>query len=313
MLFDLPSLNCKTGSTKSTPEHHRFKIATPMSSLGEVIGKISKDMDIHYVSAGSWALHDLLRYVIQQVGPADVLGFTWSITQPAADQLVDMIQKGEIKSLSIVMDGKMSKWSRGASVYLKDHCRDFRIVGCHAKGFWLHSEKMDVSVVSSANFSNNPRIEAGVISTQEGVCDFHHEWIADLLVSGDPFEDKDFSLQGEKVSAPGNPEKVLYLISGPAGCCKTTLGNTIADVVVDGKDVFTIKGEYLQERRKETREVSHVQNVVITSMDSGIKKIAATGRFTKRKEIDFLRKVAQKNGYCFFQIEIKGGRSGVKK
>lgn len=142
-------------------------------SLAEALPKLERGTTTHYLTAGAWALHDLVRHVARQTGPAHLIGFTWSITEPAVRQLVTMRDNRELLSMSMIIDTAMSKWSRAACEFAKNNSLQFRTTPIHAKGFLLTNDKWAISVISSANFSNNPRIEAGVITDDPNIYAFH--------------------------------------------------------------------------------------------------------------------------------------------
>jgi hypothetical protein len=44
-----------------------------------------------------------------------------------------------------------------------------------------------LSIVGSANFTNNPRIEAGTVCNSNVIADFHQKWILEVLQNAHPF------------------------------------------------------------------------------------------------------------------------------
>lgn len=124
MLVDIEKLNKSTEITSATENNNTntFSICTPTKTLRRVLGQILPDQNKHFVTAGAWSLHDLVDYVVDQIGPIDLIGYTWSITQPAADMLIKMKLDGKIKSMSYLIDGSMSKWSKGA-IQTLNHCQ----------------------------------------------------------------------------------------------------------------------------------------------------------------------------------------------
>jgi len=64
---------------------------------------------------------------------------------------------------------------------------DIRVSSCHAKAFALINDSWAISCVGSANFTNNPRIEAGHISTARNVAEFHADWIRAEIANAAPF------------------------------------------------------------------------------------------------------------------------------
>ena len=169
------------------PGRRSFGLGTPAVALADAIGLLQPDMDAHFVSAGAWSLHDLIRYTIAQTGaPADVVAFTWSITPSAVDAVIDMKVRGQIGALALVMDSAQKKLSRGAFETIRPHCDRFRLAQIHAKGFLLAAGDWRVVCVTSQNMTTNPRYEAGVVSTSPAVYQFHRAWLDPLLAGGDP-------------------------------------------------------------------------------------------------------------------------------
>jgi len=57
----------------------------------------------------------------------------------------------------------------------------------HTRGGWLINDSWAISCVGSANFTNNPRIEAGHISTARNVAEFHADWSRAEIANAAPF------------------------------------------------------------------------------------------------------------------------------
>ena len=54
-----------TGAIRG-PGRRSFGLGTPAVALADAIGRLQPDMDVHFVSAGAWSLHDLIRYAIRK-------------------------------------------------------------------------------------------------------------------------------------------------------------------------------------------------------------------------------------------------------
>ena len=94
--FDYQS---KTGGVAVPNVREVAMLSSRFALMRDAIGTIEPGKSIIFISAGSWALHDLLRYCLLQTGPADVDAFTWSISIPGvtAAQLAAMRQNYEVK------------------------------------------------------------------------------------------------------------------------------------------------------------------------------------------------------------------------
>ena len=65
---------------------------------------------------------------------------------------------------------------------------DIKAAKCHAKVTVIQNETWGISIVSSANYTRNPRIEAGVICNSKEIAEFHKNWIVNELNNTSDFE-----------------------------------------------------------------------------------------------------------------------------
>jgi hypothetical protein len=52
----------------------------------------------------------------------------------------------------------------------------------------IENDEWSITINGSANYTNNPRIEAGCIIPLKASAEFHRKWILELLEKGEPFE-----------------------------------------------------------------------------------------------------------------------------
>ena len=176
------------GKAIKTNEKIKTLLGKAMQGVQDVIGEIKMGETIHYGSFGEWSMHDLLAYLIQQTGPAQVYIATWSISEIAVRSLLFNLQNGNITDLMMIFDWRIKV--RRPEVYelAKFNISDIRLTTCHAKVTVIINDIWAIAIVGSANYTNNPRIEAGVISCDKNAAIFHKTWIMDELRHSDPFE-----------------------------------------------------------------------------------------------------------------------------
>lgn len=157
------------------------------SRVAEVIGSLEMGVSLHYVSMGEWSTHDLLFHILKQTGPADVTFATWSFNEIAIRKMVDALKDGTIRSLKAILDWRIKV--RRPKVYELVHFNvtDIRLTSCHAKVTVIANADWQIAIVGSANYTNNPRIEAGVIVCDPGIAQFHKEWMHQELQRAKPF------------------------------------------------------------------------------------------------------------------------------
>ena len=187
-LFELPSKKIKESKAIKVKTKSDYRLGKRYQRAKEVIGQISHDETIHYVSAGEWSAHDLLFHLLEQTGPAVVHIATWSITENPARQLVKRLNSGQIVKLNIIFDWRVKVRCPAAFELTKFNSADVRLTTCHAKVTIIENEEWQVAIVGSANYTNNPRIEAGVIACDKRIADFHKNWILQELKNSNPFD-----------------------------------------------------------------------------------------------------------------------------
>lgn len=192
MLFDMKDIQSQkqgsmvSQSKKSTSSEAVEKLARQKAKLKECFGNIPRGADVHYVSAGEWSTHDLVAYILDQIGPASLTCCSWSVSRPALEKLVKMMPR--ITELNFLMDWRIHQRGKEVAVWLKENATRFKTSNCHAKVTVLRNAYHNITVVGSANWTNNPRIECGVVSTCESIADFHESWIMKEIEGSNPME-----------------------------------------------------------------------------------------------------------------------------
>lgn len=154
----------------------------------DVVGTITQGTTLHYVSAGEWSMHDLLFHLLEQTGPAHVYTASWSVTEDPCRQIVDRIATGKILSFSALFDWRVKVRAPAVFGLAKANYSDVRLGNCHAKVTVIQNDTWAIAIVGSANYTNNPRIEAGVIDCSADAANFHVGWISEQMAGADPFE-----------------------------------------------------------------------------------------------------------------------------
>ena len=145
--------------------------------LHQVFGKVIDGQSVHYASLGDWSTHDLLFFLLEQTGPARVYFTTWAISEYAIRQLYQFIEHGLILELKGIFDYRNGIRKPAELQFLQKITTDIKAAKCHAKVTVIENDNWGISVVGSANYTRNPRIEAGVLCCDKTVAAFHRDWI----------------------------------------------------------------------------------------------------------------------------------------
>jgi hypothetical protein len=154
------------------------------STIEEMIGTLQTGTIINYKTAGRWSSHDLLLHVLKQIGPATLYFSTWTISEFAIRQLLEQANEGNLKMIHGLFDYKIPERKGKVLQLARAICTNIKLTKVHAKVWVLENKNWCVANVGSANFSNNPRIEAGVLMSNNGAGEFHRDWIIEEIAKG---------------------------------------------------------------------------------------------------------------------------------
>ena len=170
----------KSGSVPFTGSN-LLTIGKANEKLHQVFGKVIDGQSVHYASLGDWSTHDLLFFLLEQTGPARVYFTTWAISEYAIRQLYQFIEHGLILELKGIFDYRNGIRKPAELQFLQKITTDIKAAKCHAKVTVIENDNWGISVVGSANYTRNPRIEAGVLCCDKAVAAFHRDWILNEL------------------------------------------------------------------------------------------------------------------------------------
>ena len=300
---DLFGYTKKTGATKVPSENELLKISGKYMLMKNAIGDLSDGKTVFFVTAGSWATHDLLRYVLNITGPAEVKCFTWAVSIPGAAEIIKMINSGLITKCDFMAHYLMRKMCADAMAMLQNHCH--KCVGAcnHSKGFILKNDRWRVSCIGSANYSNNPTIEGGALTTNPEVYAMHEKWLNPIFDNEENFIEKisDYAPAEEKTL--DRDSKILYLVRGLPGSGKSTLALSIADEVYENDDFFTHgKGIYTFDLAHLPAAMTTCYSNVKNAMERGVRRIAVANIFPNSAAMDEYFKIADIFHYKIFSI-----------
>ena len=184
-LFALEPQPALAGKTPTPAQAAR--VCKVHQTLTEAFGQFQQGTDYPYSSGAEWSTHDLILYMIDQIGPAHLTACTWSVAEHAAHKLIGMLEARDLLSINMLVDWRVQVRTPAFMPLAKTRFSKIAVSSCHAKAFVLHNDEWSMSCVTSANFTNNPRIEAGHISTNPAVGDFHRQWIQAEIDKAAPF------------------------------------------------------------------------------------------------------------------------------
>ena len=140
-------------------------------SLTLAIGQLENGKEHHYYSWGNFNLVRLIGYLIKQTGPVHVFMTSYSFSQKSIEQLQNKISKKEILSFKVILDNRVRVMSPKPFQMIAGSF-DYRCISVHAKVALLWNDAWKISIVTSQNATDNPKLERGTIFTDPQVFNF---------------------------------------------------------------------------------------------------------------------------------------------
>jgi len=157
-------------------------ISTKASKLiAALVGEVGPDKLVEFNTAGEFSFHQVIEYLVTITGASDLYLSTWTIKEDPARALFNLKQKGLLKGLYCVFDHRIRTHDAKHYYFIEKICTEIKLTSVHAKVAVLIGDKCSLVMTTSANMSNNPRIEVGTISGHDKLIEFHLGWITNVL------------------------------------------------------------------------------------------------------------------------------------
>lgn len=156
-----------------------FDVCPTRKVLKEHIGQLEPGHTWLYLTGGKWSNHQLLQFILERTGPADVYAATWSITEAPVRVMQKLLASGQMKSLTLLTDHRIKSRAPQAWQLMQSLNATVHLSKCHAKITVAIGEEYGIVVINSQNMTNNPRIEAGTIVFDRATA----EWARDSILS----------------------------------------------------------------------------------------------------------------------------------
>ena len=133
-------------------------------TLIKSIGYIINGKTTHYYSYGNFNLVRLIIHLLKQTGPANVFMTSYSFSQTSIEQILNHRQKGNILSFRVLIDNRVKTMSP-IPFQMLSTAFDYRCSSIHAKVALIWNDAWNISIVTSQNATDNPKMERGTIFT----------------------------------------------------------------------------------------------------------------------------------------------------
>ena len=192
-LFNISEINppdfmaeAESGSVSDKDLNEQVKRGNAEIKIHHIVGEVKQGDCISFWSNGDWSLWELVAHLLKQTGPGtEVYLATWSISELSARKLCQWMDEGVISKLVGVIDFRSKNRHPAAYHLSKNVFSDIRVAFCHAKVTVLKGNGNCITINGSANWTENPRLESGVIINSHITGDKTIELINEIVAKGE--------------------------------------------------------------------------------------------------------------------------------
>ena len=171
----------------SSDEETDFVICKDPDKLKQLLNRIMPGKQVHYVSDGSWSMHDLVMELLKKYRPASLYFTTYALREFAVRQIILAQERGDIVSTNILLDARANVRTPDVYQLVSMNVNKVYLTSIHAKVTVIISPVGSISIVGSSNWTTNPKIECGVVSTNEKLAEFHFNWMTKKMQDAEIF------------------------------------------------------------------------------------------------------------------------------
>jgi hypothetical protein len=147
----------------------------------EVAAQVMEHEQVWYLSSGKLSMHQLLEALIKQTGPAAVWLSSWGITEDPARVLARLRHSQSITRLTCLFNSRVASNNAGAYQLMSQVADKLGTAECHAKAISIINPTHAIGLVSTANFSHNPRMECTIVHNNKETALWIARWIEQAL------------------------------------------------------------------------------------------------------------------------------------
>lgn len=158
-----------------------FASGERLELIRNTINGLQPGCNVFFKTDGAWSNIELLEYLLELSGPANIYFSTWSISSEAITRFTQWEQSGAITGIFGILDAGLR--NRKPDIYQQatGAFKVLKLSHIHAKVTVISSDTHNIVLMGSANYTRNPRIEAGMIIWNDELAQANIKWILEEI------------------------------------------------------------------------------------------------------------------------------------
>lgn len=153
------------------------------ASMSEILRPLADNPFQAYLS-NAVQVADILEWILEQVGVAEVWQTSFSISEEFLRRLFFITKDKRFSRINLVLDHKATNKTLKLWAFITQVIERTYLADNHSKILLVKSERGDtISVITSQNLTRGNRHESAFISTEKAIFDRLHEQVNDLITN----------------------------------------------------------------------------------------------------------------------------------
>ena len=151
--------------------------------LDKSIGQLRQGETKHFYSFGNFNSMRLIFHILKTTGPANILMSSYGISPKTIEGIIRRKEQGTIQDFRLIIDNRVRTISpKPFDMIVRNF--DYRCISIHAKVACIYNPDWKVTLISSQNATDNPKIERGIIYTDPNIFEFDFNTLNDVFQRG---------------------------------------------------------------------------------------------------------------------------------
>ena len=183
-VFDAKKLKAPWSVKGHVPSARELKKLMRKETAAEAVGELYPSCAIFGITKGQFSLIELIAYILDQTGPADIFLSTWTASGADLTDAANLLSSGKIKTFRMLVDMSFQRRqpafaSKARELFGIDA---IRVTRNHAKFCLIRNPKWNIVLKTSMNLNFNPRLEDFDIQDSPEMADFLQDILEEIFV-----------------------------------------------------------------------------------------------------------------------------------
>ena len=138
-------------------------------------------MIIPYAHKGGWAVHEILPFLFQHVGPFHLSVSSFNVSEDSLRPIFFMKEQKELLDVRFLFDLNVHRHKIDMLFFSSSMTDKIRLSSTHMKVLLAHNRMISLAMVGSANMNRVTRHEAGIITTEDTTYNYYKNYFDNVF------------------------------------------------------------------------------------------------------------------------------------